>query len=142
MKKEHLCILSERIPWRASIPKMRQCIEQFESYVVSKKFKSDEVYDLQCGLWGFLFPECSNFTISCVGYEIELNVACEAFKKAGKVLTAKVIVDRMTGEYKGFGFVEMSTMEEAKEAMKILDRKELEGRKIAVKEAKPQEARN
>ncbi len=84
-KRENLCILSERTPWRASIPPIRQCIEQFESYVVSKIFGSDEVYDLQCGLWGFLYPECSNFTISCVGYELELNVACEAFKKAGKV---------------------------------------------------------
>lgn len=66
----------------------------------------------------------------------------EYFKKAGKVLTAKVIVDRMTGQGKGFGFVEMGTPEEAKEAMKILDGTDLDGRKIAVKEAKPQEARN
>ena len=65
----------------------------------------------------------------------------EHFSKIGKVLSAKVIVDRNTGQGKGFGFVEMSTEEEAKEAMAKLNGSELNGRAIAVKEAKPQIAR-
>ena len=65
----------------------------------------------------------------------------EHFSKIGKVLSAKVIIDRNTGTGKGFGFVEMETPELAKEAMEKLDGSQLGGRSIAVKEAKPQEAR-
>jgi len=65
----------------------------------------------------------------------------EHFSQAGKVLSAKVIVDRNTGTGKGFGFVEMSTEEEAKTAMSKLDGSQLNGRSIVVKEAKPQVAR-
>ena len=43
----------------------------------------------------------------------------EHFKKVGKVISAKVITDRLTGLGKGFGFVEMSTVEEAKRAIKV-----------------------
>ncbi len=62
----------------------------------------------------------------------------ECFAKIGKVLSAKVIVDRMTGQGKGFGFVEMATPEEAKVALDKLNGTQLNGRSIAVKEAKPQ----
>ncbi len=65
----------------------------------------------------------------------------EHFSKMGKVLSAKVIVDRYTGQGKGFGFVEMESPEVAKIAMDKLDGSELNGRSIAVKEAKPQERR-
>lgn len=63
----------------------------------------------------------------------------EHFKKAGKVLSAKVIIDRQTGLGKGFGFVEMATPEEAKKAIKELNRTEIDGKSIEVKEAKPRE---
>jgi RNA recognition motif-containing protein len=63
------------------------------------------------------------------------------FGTVGTVTSAKVIVDRDTNRSKGFGFVEMSTDEEAAEAIKQLDGKELNGRAIAVNEARPQENR-
>ncbi|HET7629840.1 MAG TPA: RNA-binding protein [Candidatus Saccharimonadales bacterium] len=63
------------------------------------------------------------------------------FGTVGTVQSAKVIVDRDTNRSKGFGFVEMSTDEEAQEAIKQLDGKELNGRAIAVNEARPQENR-
>ena len=63
------------------------------------------------------------------------------FGTVGTVSSAKVIVDRDTNRSKGFGFVEMSTDEEAAEAIKQLDGKELNGRAIAVNEARPQENR-
>ena len=66
----------------------------------------------------------------------------EHFKTIGKVLSAKVIVDRYTGQGKGFGFVEMETEEIAKEAMNKLNGSQLNNRTIVVKEAKPQEDRN
>lgn len=63
------------------------------------------------------------------------------FAKAGKVVSAKVITDRITGQGKGFGFVEMETDEEAKTAMNTLNNSQLNGRSIVVKEAKPQQPR-
>lgn len=63
----------------------------------------------------------------------------EHFAQAGKVLSAKVIMDRETGQGKGFGFIEMSTEEEAKTAMGKLNGTQLNGRSIAIKEAIPQE---
>jgi RNA recognition motif-containing protein len=61
------------------------------------------------------------------------------FAQAGKVVSARVIMDRFTGQGKGFGFVEMGTVEEAKKAMTELDGTELDGKKIAVKPATPKE---
>ncbi len=60
------------------------------------------------------------------------------FSKTGKVVSATVIVDKNTGQSKGFGFVEMATPEEAKKAMNQLNGSQLDGRSIAVDEAKPQ----
>ncbi|MCG2698855.1 RNA-binding protein, partial [Candidatus Parcubacteria bacterium] len=57
----------------------------------------------------------------------ELN---EAFSKAGAVESATVIIDRMTGRSKGFGFVEMSSDEEAEAAIKMLNEKDFGGRNI------------
>ena len=63
------------------------------------------------------------------------------FASVGTVVSANVIKDRETGRSKGFGFVEMSTDEEAKEAVAKLDGKELDGRPIVVNEARPREER-
>lgn len=63
------------------------------------------------------------------------------FASAGTVVSANVIVDRETGRSKGFGFVEMSTDEEAKAAIDQLNGKELDGRPIVVNEARPREER-
>ncbi len=60
------------------------------------------------------------------------------FGQFGTVSSARVIVDRDTGRSKGFGFVEMSTEEEATEAISKLDGTDFEGRKIRVNEAKEQ----
>ena len=57
----------------------------------------------------------------------------QLFEQAGKVVSAQVVKDRDTGRSKGFGFVEMSTEEEAQNAVKNLNNSELDGRKIVVK---------
>lgn len=79
--------------------------------------------------------------IGSLSYTVTDAMLLDYFAKAGKVLSAKAIIDRMTGQGKGFGFVEMSTPEEAKQAMNLLNNTELDGRTIVVKEAKPQEDR-
>lgn len=63
------------------------------------------------------------------------------FATVGTVTSANVIVDRESGRSKGFGFVEMSSDEEAKAAIDQLNGKELDGRAIAVSEARPREER-
>jgi RNA recognition motif-containing protein len=77
--------------------------------------------------------------IGSLAYDVTDAQLEEHFKKAGNVLSAKVIVDRTTGQGKGFGFVEMGTPEEAEKAIKELNGSALAGRDIAVKEAKPRE---
>ena len=63
------------------------------------------------------------------------------FAGIGTVTSAKVITDRETGRSKGFGFVEMSSDEEAAQAISQFDGGELEGRMIRVNEAKAVEPR-
>ncbi len=63
------------------------------------------------------------------------------FSSAGNVVSASVIIDRETNRSKGFGFVEMSSEEEAKAAVTQLNGKELDGRPIVVSEARPREER-
>jgi RNA recognition motif-containing protein len=71
--------------------------------------------------------------------EAQLN---ELFASHGTVESARVITDRLTGQSRGFGFVEMSTAEEAKKAIGALHETQLDGRTLTVNEAKAQEARS
>jgi RNA recognition motif-containing protein len=59
------------------------------------------------------------------------------FEQAGKVESAAVITDRFSGRSKGFGFVEMSSNAEARQAITELNGKVLGGRTITVDEARP-----
>ena len=63
----------------------------------------------------------------------------QAFTPYGKVVSATVVVDRRSGRYKGFGFVEMENDSEAKAAIEALNGSEMNGRNIVVNEAKPKE---
>lgn len=65
-----------------------------------------------------------------------------AFTKAGKVVSANVVSDKVTGRSRGFGFVEMGSEEDAKKAIDGLNGTELDGRKIFVSEARPQAPRD
>ena len=60
----------------------------------------------------------------------------EVFTQAGKVESAVVVTDRGTGRSRGFGFVEMSTSEEADQAVTKLNGKDLDGRQLKVERAK------
>ncbi|MBI5147882.1 MAG: RNA-binding protein [Parcubacteria group bacterium] len=59
------------------------------------------------------------------------------FSAAGAVETATVIIDKMTGRSRGFGFVEMPNDDEADKAIETLNGKDLDGRAIVVNEARP-----
>ncbi len=64
-----------------------------------------------------------------------------AFAKAGAVTSATIIMDKMTGRSKGFGFVEMSNDAEADSAIAMWNGQDLDGRKLTVNEARPMEPR-
>jgi len=66
----------------------------------------------------------------------------ELFAVHGTVVSARVITDKFTGRSRGFGFVEMSSGEEAEQAIEALNGSDLGGRKLTVSEARPQERRS
>ncbi len=63
------------------------------------------------------------------------------FAQAGTVDSASIIMDKMSGRSKGFGFVEMSNDDEAQNAISMFDGKDFQGRSLKVNEARPMEAR-
>ncbi len=65
----------------------------------------------------------------------------EMFAKFGTVDSAKIVMDRDTGRSKGFGFVEMSTADEAAAAIEKLNGQDMGGRSLVVNEARPMEPR-
>lgn len=79
--------------------------------------------------------------VGSLAYSVRDDELAEFFASAGTVVSAKVIMDRETNRSKGFGFVEMSSDEEAKAAVEQLNNKELGGRPVVVSEARPQQPR-
>jgi RNA recognition motif-containing protein len=76
-----------------------------------------------------------------LSYDTTEDTLKKTFAEAGTVETAVIINDRDSGRSKGFGFVEMSTEEEAKKAIETFNGTQLDGRAIIVNEARPQESR-
>ena len=77
-----------------------------------------------------------NLTFKTTSQELQ-----QLFSQAGTVESASVVEDRDTGRSRGFGFVEMSTPEEATAAIEQFNGKDLGGRALTVNEAKPRENR-
>ena len=75
-------------------------------------------------------------------YEVTDDRLQELFSAHGTVESARVITDRMTGRSRGFGFVEMSSQEEAQQAIDKLHGTDLEGRSLTVNEAKRKQPRS
>lgn len=69
------------------------------------------------------------------------NELKEAFSQFGDVDSATVILDKMTGRSKGFGFVELADDSAADKAVETMNGSDFGGRKIIVNEARPMEAR-
>ncbi len=65
----------------------------------------------------------------------------EAFAKAGPVTSVSIIMDKMTGRSRGFGFVEMASADDAQKAIEMWNGQDFNGRKLTVNEAKPLEPR-
>lgn len=76
-----------------------------------------------------------------LSYDTTSDSLKEAFSQAGTVESCQIIMDKMSGRSKGFGFVEMATDEEAQAAIDMWNGKELDGRALTVNEARPMEPR-
>ena len=83
----------------------------------------------------------SKLFVGRLPYSITSEQLKEIFAAHGTVESAVVIIDKFSNESKGFGFVEMSTDDEAQAAIKALDNSDVEGRQIVVSVARPQEKR-
>jgi RNA recognition motif-containing protein len=79
--------------------------------------------------------------IGNLSYGTSEDALRELFSQAGTVTSVAIIVDRETRRPKGFGFVEMSTPEEAQKAIDMFNGQDVDGRNIAVNIAKPREDR-
>ena len=79
--------------------------------------------------------------VGSLSFSVDDQMLNEAFSKAGNVVSASVIMDRDTNRSKGFAFVEMSSDEEAQNAIKTLDGTDLGGRSMVVNVARPKEDR-
>jgi len=78
-----------------------------------------------------------NVYVGNLSYDLSEEDLKTAFGEYGEVTSAKIVSDRYSGRSKGFGFIEMSSDDEAKAAIEGLSGKELAGRAIVVNEARP-----
>ncbi len=79
--------------------------------------------------------------VGSLPYSINEQKLSDLFAQYGSVASVKIISDKYSGQSKGFGFVEMSSSEEAQKAITALNGTQLEGRTLVVNEARPMESR-
>ena len=77
-----------------------------------------------------------NIYVSNISFHTTEEILADMFSKYGSVKSVKIIKDEVTGLHKGFGFVEMQSRDEANEAIRVLDGKEIQGRSLRVSQAK------
>jgi RNA recognition motif-containing protein len=78
-----------------------------------------------------------NIYVGNLSYEATDVMIREAFESFGQVTSARVIKDKYNGQSRGFGFVEMPAQSQAQTAIKSLNGRELLGKEMSVKEARP-----
>lgn len=81
-----------------------------------------------------------NIFVAKLSFRIKEEQLKELFEEFGNVESAKIIIDKVTGRSKGFGFVEMPDETEALKAIENLNEREVEERNIVVKQANPRPA--
>ena len=82
----------------------------------------------------------SKLYVGNLAYSVSNSDLEQLFSQAGQVQSAAVIMDKFSGQSKGFGLVEMANAEEASKAIQQFNDSELKGRNIKVNEAKPRES--
>jgi len=82
-----------------------------------------------------------NIYVGNLSYNMSEDDLRDVFTEYGEVAKAAIIMDRQTGQSKGFGFVEMPVDAEAEQAIQSLDGSSVNGRNIKVNQARPREDR-
>lgn len=80
-----------------------------------------------------------NLYVGNLSYRLSEDELRQAFEEFGRVASCTIIKNKLTGESKGFGFLEMPERSEAEAAINSLNGRELKGRKLNVNEARPRE---
>ncbi len=83
-----------------------------------------------------------NIYVGNLAYRMTEDELRQAFGEFGEVSSAKIIMDRDTGQSKGFGFVEMPNQSEAEAAISALNEANIGGRNLRVNEARPRPERS
>ncbi len=83
-----------------------------------------------------------NIFVGNLPYQTSSDDLEQLFGQQGNVASAQVIIDRTTGQSRGFGFVEMSDDEEGRKAVAELNGADVNGRRLTVNEARPRENRS
>ena len=78
-----------------------------------------------------------NIYVGNLSYGVTEDELQQLFGEYGSVVSANLIMDRDTGNSKGFGFVEMENQADAEKAIKELDGSSVKGRNIKVNQARP-----
>ena len=82
-----------------------------------------------------------NIYVGNLSYSMTDDDLRALFSEFGEVTSANVIMDKFSGQSKGFGFVEMPQQEDAEAAIKALNDQDVKGRRIKVNQARPKEDR-
>jgi len=83
-----------------------------------------------------------NIYVGNLPYSVQDEELREAFEAFGEVLSAEVIFDRRTQRSRGYGFVEMESDDDAREAISSLNGSDFQGRELRVDESKPKEEKD
>jgi cold-inducible RNA-binding protein len=86
-------------------------------------------------------PMAARLFVGNLPFNTTENDLQDHFGQAGSVVSVNIMQDRMTGRSRGFGFVEMSSLEEAQKAIALFHQKDFQGRALTVDSAKPREQR-
>jgi len=80
-----------------------------------------------------------NLYVGNLSYSVTDEDLRQAFSEFGEVQSASIITDKLSGQSKGFAFVEMPNNSEADKAIKALNGRDIKGRALKVNQAKPRE---
>ena len=80
-----------------------------------------------------------NLYVGNLSYRMTEDQLRQEFEQYGQVSSCTIIMDKATGQSKGFGFLEMPVREEAEAAITGLNGRDIQGRRLNVNEARPRE---
>ncbi len=82
-----------------------------------------------------------NIYVGNLPYDFTEEDLKEMFDQFGEVASVKIVFDKVSGESKGFGFIEMEQKSEGKDAIQVLDQSAVRGRNVKVHAARPRNGR-